>query len=252
MITADSILEIFKYAGSLKLFGISLLKYLAFLLTFFSILLTKGLFRNLIKKKISLFFPKKDKDFLATFNKPINFLIFSIAFFISTVFLKDSVFIKNFINKINASLFTIIIFWAISKLIQPLFFRIKNIENIFTKDLLEWIISALKVILFILGFSAVLEIWGIKVAPIIAGLGLFGVAVALGAQDLFKNLELESDLEEKLIDKYLSKSGLSKKIKINMDKSDIEKILKKLLLQGFNYNQIVKYLKEKHNLYDYS
>ena len=67
-----------------------------------------------------------------------------------------------------------------------------------------------------------------------------------------KNLELESDLEEKLIDKYLSKSGLSKKIKINMDKSDIEKILKKLLLQGFNYNQIVKYLKEKHNIYDYS
>ena len=53
---------------------------------------------------------------------------------------------------------------------------------------MEWIISALKVILFILGFSAVLEIWGIIVAPIIAGLGLFGVAVALGAQDLFKNL----------------------------------------------------------------
>ena len=29
---------------------------------------------------------------------------------------------------------------------------------------------------------------GIKIGPIIAGLGLFGVAVALGAQDLFKNL----------------------------------------------------------------
>ena len=37
-----------------------------------------------------------------------------------------------------------------------------------------------------------------------------------------------------------------------MNKSDIEKILKKLLLQGFNYNQVVKYLKEKHNLYDYN
>ena len=33
-----------------------------------------------------------------------------------------------------------------------------------------------------------MDIWGIKIAPIIAGLGLFGVAVALGAQDLFKNL----------------------------------------------------------------
>jgi MscS family membrane protein len=34
----------------------------------------------------------------------------------------------------------------------------------------------------------VLETWGIKIGPVIAGLGLFGVAVALGAQDLFKNL----------------------------------------------------------------
>ena len=53
---------------------------------------------------------------------------------------------------------------------------------------MEWLISALKIIFFILGFSAVLEIWGVRVGPIIAGLGLFGVAVALGAQDLFKNL----------------------------------------------------------------
>ena len=33
-----------------------------------------------------------------------------------------------------------------------------------------------------------MEIWGVKIGPIVAGLGLFGVAVALGAQDLFKNL----------------------------------------------------------------
>jgi len=43
-------------------------------------------------------------------------------------------------------------------------------------------------LIFILGAAAVLELWGIKIGPIIAGLGLFGVAVALGAQDLFKNL----------------------------------------------------------------
>ncbi|MCK5444122.1 MAG: mechanosensitive ion channel family protein, partial [Rhodospirillaceae bacterium] len=36
--------------------------------------------------------------------------------------------------------------------------------------------------------ASILELWGIKVGPILAGLGLFGVAVALGAQDLFKNL----------------------------------------------------------------
>ena len=57
-----------------------------------------------------------------------------------------------------------------------------------SKDLIDWIIKALKILILILGFAAVLEIWGIKIGPIIAGLGLFGVAVALGAQDLFKNL----------------------------------------------------------------
>ena len=64
----------------------------------------------------------------------------------------------------------------------------KGINKVLSKDLLEWFVAAIKFILIILGFSAVLELWGIKVAPIIAGLGLFGVAIALGAQDLFKNL----------------------------------------------------------------
>ena len=49
-------------------------------------------------------------------------------------------------------------------------------------------LKGLEIIIIVLGIVAVLELWGIKVGPVIAGLGLFGVAVALGAQDLFKNL----------------------------------------------------------------
>ena len=66
--------------------------------------------------------------------------------------------------------------------------KIKNIESILTRDLVEWITNFIRIVIFILGFCAVLELWGIRVGPIVAGLGLFGVAVALGAQDLFKNL----------------------------------------------------------------
>ena len=65
---------------------------------------------------------------------------------------------------------------------------IKSIEDLLTKDLINWIVKAFKILILILGAAAVLELWGIKIGPIIAGLGLFGVAVALGAQDLFKNL----------------------------------------------------------------
>ena len=61
-------------------------------------------------------------------------------------------------------------------------------DKLLTRELIGWIIKSLKILIFILGLAAVLELWGIKIGPIIAGLGLFGVAVALGAQDLFKNL----------------------------------------------------------------
>jgi MscS family membrane protein len=51
-----------------------------------------------------------------------------------------------------------------------------------------WTVKAAKAVFVLLGAATILELWGIAVGPIIAGLGLFGVAVALGAQDLFKNL----------------------------------------------------------------
>jgi len=54
--------------------------------------------------------------------------------------------------------------------------------------MIEWLIKAMKIAFIFIATAAILEVWGIKIGPIIAGLGLIGVAVALGAQDLFKNL----------------------------------------------------------------
>ena len=65
---------------------------------------------------------------------------------------------------------------------------IKKFEEKISKPLVDWTLRGLKILIFILGIVAILELWGIKVGPVIAGLGLFGVAVALGAQDLFENL----------------------------------------------------------------
>ena len=47
----------------------------------------------------------------------------------------------------------------------------------------------LLVLLFwVIGIAIILDIFGIQIGPLVAGLGLFSVAVALGAQDFFKNL----------------------------------------------------------------
>ena len=74
------------------------------------------------------------------------------------------------------------------QIIEPVSYILSGLDKILTRELVGWILKSLKILIFILGAAAVLELWGIKIGPIIAGLGLFGVAVALGAQDLFKNL----------------------------------------------------------------
>ncbi len=61
-------------------------------------------------------------------------------------------------------------------------------RHILTPSMVQWLIKAFKIGILLIGGAVILEIWGIQVGPLIAGLGLFGVAVALGAQDLFKNL----------------------------------------------------------------
>jgi len=51
-----------------------------------------------------------------------------------------------------------------------------------------WLERASRAIVWIVGIGVILDIFGIQIGPLVAGLGLFSVAVALGAQDFFKNL----------------------------------------------------------------
>ncbi len=92
------------------------------------------------------------------------------------------------VNNLVISLVTFIIFWGLYKITDPLAKALTQFEHVLTKPLTNWLVRALKVIFVVIGAAAVLEVWGIQVAPLIAGAGLFGVAIALGAQDMFKNL----------------------------------------------------------------
>lgn len=80
------------------------------------------------------------------------------------------------------------LFWALYQITGPISASMKRLEAILTREMVDWLVSFLHMAVVFIGVATILEIWGIKVGPILAGLGLFGVAVALGAQDLFKNL----------------------------------------------------------------
>ncbi len=82
----------------------------------------------------------------------------------------------------------VLVFWTLIRLVDPLVDGAAGLRRFLSRTLLDWLRRALKTFLVFVGGAAILEDWGIPVGPILASLGIFGVAVALGAQDLFKNL----------------------------------------------------------------
>lgn len=89
---------------------------------------------------------------------------------------------------ITRTMITMVLFWALYRGIGPLSRLFRSLETIISEEFVEWIVKTLKVVVIVVGAATILQLWGIQIGPIIAGAGLFGVAVALGAQDLFKNL----------------------------------------------------------------
>ena len=172
--------------------GVDIFQILIGLGIFLIFLLFRGLISKIIinrlKKIAKKTTNKLDDTFVQAMEGPARFFPIVIGFFIASYYLEFSPESQSFIDNVNKSLITILIFWLMHQFIQPVTYLLGGLEKLLTKELIGWIVKALKILIFILGAAAVLELWGIKIGPIIAGLGLFGVAVALGAQDLFKNL----------------------------------------------------------------
>ena len=120
--------------------------------------------------------------------EPIRFVPVVMGVFFATSVLDVEEGTRLFFYNINRSLVAFTLFWSFYKISAPLGTVLLKAKGVMTKAMVDWIIKIARVAFVVLGGATILELWGIAVGPIIAGLGLFGVAVALGAQDLFKNL----------------------------------------------------------------
>ena len=172
--------------------GVDFLQIITGLAIFFIFLVFRGLISKLVIKKLELISKrttnKLDDTFVKSMQGPARFLPIVLGVFFASYYMSFSDEMRSFVDNTNRTLITILIFWIIHQIIEPVSYILSGLDKILTRELIGWIIKSLKILIFILGAAAVLELWGIKIGPIIAGLGLFGVAVALGAQDLFKNL----------------------------------------------------------------
>ena len=172
--------------------GVDIFQILIGIGIFLIFLIFRGIISKLIIKKLDNIAKrtsnKLDDTFVKAMEGPARFLPIVIGFFIASYYMTFSEESRAVVDTINRTLITILIFWVIHQIIEPISYILSGLDKVLTRELIGWIIKSLKILIFILGLAAVLELWGIKIGPIIAGLGLFGVAVALGAQDLFKNL----------------------------------------------------------------
>lgn len=129
-----------------------------------------------------------DDRILMALENPIRFIPLVLGLFIAVDYLALHGTAAVITDNIVRSLIAFAIFWALHNAILPISIMLRRLERVVSPALAEWLVKAMRVAIILVGGATVLEIWGIEVAPIIAGMGLLGVAVALGAQDLFKNL----------------------------------------------------------------
>ena len=130
-----------------------------------------------------------DDRILSALKGPLSFVFVTIGvrLFFALLFLENP-FIENFID--TMILFNL--FWAIYELTHALRAMVYHFTERFNPELAHemgnFILTIIRGIILAVGLGAILQIWGINVAGLVAGLGIGGLAFALAAKDTAANL----------------------------------------------------------------
>ncbi|MDY6880997.1 MAG: mechanosensitive ion channel family protein [Desulfatiglans sp.] len=174
------------------LFGIDIGRIIVAVFIFVGFLLIRRLIARLVINRLNAITKRTksrlDDDALEVLEKPVSFVPVILGVFFAAKYLPLTSQMELIADRIVRSLIVLVIFWSLIRLVIPLSTLFRELEKILTTTIVDWLIKTIKVAFVFIAAATILEIWGIKIGPILAGMGLLGVAVALGAQDLFKNL----------------------------------------------------------------
>ena len=175
------------------IFGIPFANLIAAILVFllflvfrhFFTLLVMGTLQNLAKLTKTYY----DDRVISALKAPVRFafILVGMNVFFLLIF-KESEFIKNVLN----TLVVYTVFWAIIATLNALRGFFQSTTEKFNADLAkemgDFILKIIKVIVGAIGLGAMLQVWGINVTALFASLGLGGLAFALAAKDTASNL----------------------------------------------------------------
>ena len=129
-----------------------------------------------------------DDAIVRALKKPFTLIPIGIALFAILQEINLDETYQSYGELLIKSYFYLAIFWSLADAITPVRDFVGEKYDFLTPTLRNWIFRTLKFVAYLIGVVSVLELWGVDAASIIAGLGLFSVALALGAQNFFKNL----------------------------------------------------------------
>jgi len=118
----------------------------------------------------------------------IRVLIVSLAVYLGLHSLGLPTKIAATAERLVISVAIVAMFSAGYSLSVPLAALLRPYRTAQTQIQVDWTVRLAKIAVVFIGIAAVLRVWGIDIGPVLTGMGLAGAAVALAAQDLFKNL----------------------------------------------------------------
>lgn len=187
----ENFIELLSDVWNRGFLGINLGAIISSLVVLLIALLFRGFIISVIINSLSRLAEKTesriDDEILNALKKPIGLIPVTIALYLCTLILPISGLVGDIATNIVKAFVIFTIFSALSNSVKPIFEALST-SSWLTASMQMWLERASRFIIWVIGVAIILDIFGIKIGPLVAGLGLFSVAVALGAQDFFKNL----------------------------------------------------------------
>ena len=163
---------------------------------FLTFLFLRVFFRKVIVSFLSKLTAKTKTDFddnlLDAIKAPIDLIIIVIGALVAKDILALDGNINEVVTSVLRSMFAFALFWMIYNALTPLATIVHKFTAKFgqelSEDIANFIVKALKFIVFAIGFVSILQEWGYNISGFLASLGLVGMAFALAAKDTAANL----------------------------------------------------------------
>ena len=187
----EGLVEIITNVWEEGLLGIGITEIIVSMLIFIVGALSRAFFVGRVLKWLENLTSQTESEIddvlLQSLRKPLGYIPMTVSLYCVAVYLPLTGIADTFATNLIEAMIAFTIFSALANGVAPIF-QVFTSRAVLTRSMTMWLERAARIIIWIIGLGIILDIFGIQIGPLVAGLGLFSVAVALGAQDLFKNL----------------------------------------------------------------